>query len=83
MRLRRFRVDSFDVLRKRMIAETELALLIGLRFPDRMPRIPTMEVGSGRFHPDFAAQYWSQTLDVDVGELEALEKACGPARLLL
>ncbi|UCC30588.1 MAG: hypothetical protein JSU86_20630 [Phycisphaerales bacterium] len=83
MRLRRFRVDSFDALRKRMIAETELALLVGLRFPDRMPRIPTMEVGSGRFHPDFATRYWSQTLEVDMAELAALEEACGSPRLVL
>ncbi len=83
MQLRRFRVGSFDALRKRMIAETELALLIGLRFPDRMPRIPTMEVGPGRFHPDFAARYWSRTLGVDLVELAVLEEACGTPRLVL
>ena len=47
MRVRRFKgkAAALDAMQKRMIAETELALLIGLRFPDRMPRIPTMEVG--------------------------------------
>ena len=65
MRKHRFRIDSFEALRRRMIAETELALLYGLRFPERIPRIPTIEVGVGSFQPDFAAQYWSEALGID------------------
>lgn len=64
-RLPRFRIDPLAALRKRLIAETELALLIGLRFPDRMKRIPTMGAGPGRFHPDFAAGFWREALGVD------------------
>ena len=73
MRLR-FQVDKFGALRKRMIAETELALLIGLKFPDRAPRIPTMRVGIGSFRPEFAAQFWGETLGIDLEELAALER---------
>ena len=44
-------------MRKRMLRETEVALLYGLRFPKRQPRIPTMEVGKGEWHPVFVAQF--------------------------
>ena len=64
-RLPRFRIDPLAALRKRLIAETELALLIGLRFPARMKRIPMMEAGPGRFHPDFAAGFWREALGID------------------
>ncbi len=74
MRLRRLERSLFGALRRRMIAETELALLVGLRFPDRSPRIPTMEVGTGRFHPDFAAQFWSETLGIDANDFAALDR---------
>jgi hypothetical protein len=55
-----------------MIAETEVALLYGLRFPERMPRIPSIEVGVGSFHPDYAAQFWSGALGLNDHELAAL-----------
>ena len=74
MRLCRFKVDKFGALRKRMIAETELALLVGLRFPERVPRIPTMEVGKGTFHPEFAARFWSQTLGIEMIEFTSLDR---------
>ena len=83
MRFRRFRPEPFGVIRKRMIAETELALLYGIRFPERITRIPTMEVGTGRFHPEFAARFWAQTLDIDMGELIALEDVRGIDRIVL
>ena len=63
---------SYQAIRRRMIGETELALMIGLRFPDRVRRIPTMEVGTGRFHPRFARQFWSETLGVDLDEFSSL-----------
>lgn len=72
MRLPRFQVDKFGVLRKRMIAETEIALLFGLRFPERLPRIPTMEVGTGQFRREFAAQFWSEALGLEANECAAL-----------
>ena len=74
MHVRRLKEDKFGALRRRMIAETELGLLIGLRFPDRMPRIPTVEVGTGTFRPEFAAEFWSETLGIDVAELAALDR---------
>jgi hypothetical protein len=60
---RRLPADQYGALRKRMIHETEVALIFGLRFPDRVPRIPTIEVGTGEFHPEFAKQYWDRLLD--------------------
>ena len=60
---RRLPLDRYGALRKRMIHETEVALLFGLRFPDRVPRIPIVEVGRGEFHPDFAKQFWAGLLD--------------------
>ncbi len=67
----RFRWDVYARLRKRIIHETELALAIGLRFPERMPRIPTIEVGMGKFNPEFAARYWEEVLGVDEAETAA------------
>jgi len=75
MRLLRFQGDKFGALRKRMIAETELALLVGLRFPERAPRIPAMRVGTGTFRPEFAARFWAEALGIDMTELASVE--CG------
>ena len=74
MRPRRFRLrrDSFDTVRRRMIAETELALLIGLRFPERSRRIPTIEAGRGVFHRRVAEQFWSEALGIDLSELATI-----------
>ena len=63
-----------------MIAETELALLFGMRFPKRIPRIPTIEVGVGSFHPDFAAQFWSDALGLDPSELAVLDRRSPASR---
>jgi len=63
MRFWRKRTESYEDMRRRMIHETEIALLYGMRFPDRMIRIPTIEVGRGEFHPEFAAQFWNHVLD--------------------
>jgi hypothetical protein len=52
-------------MRQRLLHETEVALLYGLRFPKRSPRIPIMEVGSAEWHPAFAAQFWQDALDLD------------------
>ncbi len=62
---RRFKHDPLDLLRRRLVRETETALLYGLRFPDRVERIPTVEAGRGRFHRDFAEQWWAQTFGVE------------------
>ncbi len=65
MRLARSAVDRFQALRKRIIRETEVALLIGLTHPERMQRIPIMEIGTGQFDPTFAARFWESVLDID------------------
>jgi hypothetical protein len=59
--------SSYATLRKRLIHETQVALHYGLRFPKRHPRIPTIEVGKGRFHPDFAARFWNEALGLPPG----------------
>ncbi len=64
----RFRTDPYGALRKRMIQETEVALAVGLLHPSRVPRIPTVEVGHGTFHPDFAAEFWQEALGLDSSE---------------
>lgn len=65
MRLLRRGLESLDVVRSRLIHETEAALLYGLQFPDRTPRIPRIEVGTSRFDPAFAARFWSETLAIE------------------
>jgi len=66
---RRTRTTELDVTRRRMIIETEIGLLIGLRFPERTPRIPTVHVGSGSFDPRFARAFWEEAL----GDLSGIE----------
>ncbi len=68
----RFRWDVYAHLRKRILRETELALAVGMQFPGRMPRIPTVEAGKGEFQPAFAARFWEEVLDLeDVGAATA------------
>lgn len=62
MRIRFREFDPFARLRKKLIRETEVALHYGMRFPDRTPRIPTIEVGRGRFQLEFADRWWSEAL---------------------
>lgn len=57
-----------DLARRRMIHETELALLYGLRFPERHPHIPAIEVGAGRFDRRFAERFWQETLGLSDDE---------------
>lgn len=73
MRLLRRRLESLDAVRFRIIHETEAALYYGLRFPERAVRIPTVEVGHGRFDPAFAAHFWGETLGIDETEAAALD----------
>ena len=69
--------ESLDALRRRIIHETEAALLYGLQFLDRAPRIPRVEVGRGAFAPAFAARFWAQTLGLDETELALLDPSFG------
>ena len=76
MLLRRHRdTDSYAELRRRMIRSTELALLVGMRFPEHTQRIPIMEVGKGRFHPTYAARFWQDVLGTYEAELTVLKEA--------
>jgi hypothetical protein len=67
--------ESLDVVRSRIIHETEAALLYGLQYPDRTPRIPRLEVGTSRFEPAFAAYFWGRTLGIDDTEPIALDRS--------
>jgi hypothetical protein len=69
----RFKPDAFQVLRKRLLHETEVALHYGMSFPDRHPRIPIMEVGKGAWNPEFAVQFWQDALDLEELETTTLE----------
>jgi hypothetical protein len=61
----RLRPDHIDVLRVRLIRETEQALLLGLENPGRVHRIPVVEVGRGGFSPGYAERFWAQTLGIE------------------
>ncbi len=73
MPLLRRRRESLDVVRERIIHETEAALLYGLLSPDHAVRIPTVEVGKSRFDPVFAANFWSRTLGIENTGLATLD----------
>ncbi len=72
MPLLRRRREPLDVLRARIIHETESALLYGLLSPGQAVRIPTVEVGKSRFDPAFAAKFWAETLGIEDTELATL-----------
>ena len=44
-------------------------------YKDRMPRIPTMEVGTGQFRPEFANKFWAEALGIDVAACAASDSA--------
>jgi len=73
MLLLRRRRESLDVVRERIIHESEAALLYGLLSPDHAVRIPTVEVGKSRFARFFAPNFWSRTLGIEPTELAALD----------
>jgi len=64
----RRRPETYEQMRQRLIRETELGLLIGLRRPDQAPRIPAKEVGKGGFDPRYAEAFWNEVL----GDVSAL-----------
>ena len=73
MRLLRRRRESLDVVRHRIIRETEAALLYGLNSPDHAIRIPTVEVGKSRFNRVFAVRFWAETLGIEETDQLALD----------
>jgi len=68
-----FTVDPLAVFRKRLLEQTELAILIGLTFPDRVPSIPRIEVGKGGFDPQYAIRFWAETLGLEPERLQELD----------
>ena len=54
--------ETWSVLRRHMIQETEAFLEHGLRHPEQQFEIPTMEVGQGGWSVAFASVFWSQVL---------------------
>ncbi len=69
IRIHKFKDQVYDRIRRRMIRDTEIALSVGFLYPDRAIRIPTLEVGCGEFHPDYAARFWSELLDQNTNPL--------------
>lgn len=63
--------DSYAATRRRMIRETELALLVGIT-SNKHPRIPTIEVGKGSFPQSVSESFWEQLLEVSDVERERL-----------
>lgn len=76
MMFRRRRTETYEQMHRRLIRETEIGLLIGLHFPERMPRIPTREVGKGGFEPGLAESFWGDVLG-DTSELARLARELG------
>lgn len=64
--------DSYAAMRRRMIRETEFALLVGLS-SKRTPRIPAVEVGRASFSRTFAAAFWEQVLEISPADRERLQ----------
>ena len=60
--------DAYEVMRRRMRRETEVAILYGLRFPEHVPSIPKVEVGKGTFTREFSSCFWSETLGLPYPE---------------
>lgn len=59
---RRPRLESWAVIRSRMLRETEAFLEDGLRDEAVRERIPAVPVGRGGFPRGFADLFWSQVL---------------------
>jgi len=57
--------DPLSRWRRRLIRETEAALLYGLTHPSEVPRIPTIEVRRGSFTQSFGDRWWSALFSHD------------------
>jgi hypothetical protein len=58
----RIKLESWVVLRRRMLRETEAFLEDALRHPERQVMIPAVPVGQAAFPRGFAQLFWSQVL---------------------
>ena len=54
--------ESWDVIRARMMRETERFLEEAMTHPDRQLRIPAIPVGMGHFPRGYADAFWSNVL---------------------
>ena len=61
-RVRRWRAESFEELRARVVAETSTYLTECLRHPELTVRIPTIPADSARFPPSFTMSFWDPLL---------------------
>ncbi len=62
VRLSRASLQSWVMIRRRMLRETEAFLEDGLRHPEHQVVIPSVRVGEAEFTPLFAGLFWSQVL---------------------
>ncbi|MCH9001513.1 MAG: hypothetical protein IIC02_02980, partial [Planctomycetes bacterium] len=44
IRIHKLKDQVYDRIRRRMMRETEIALIVGFMYPDRAIRIPTLEI---------------------------------------
>lgn len=58
----RGREETYDEMRRRIIAETSAYLTECLTHPEYALRIPTIPAGDGRFPPSFTAAFWDAAL---------------------
>jgi hypothetical protein len=56
------RVETYEEMRARLIAETSEYLTECLRHPELAVRIPTIQAGRGRFPPSLAVAFWGRLL---------------------
>lgn len=56
------RIETYEELRQRLIAETSAYLTECLAHPEYAARIPTIQAGSGKFPKSFAAAFWADLL---------------------
>ncbi len=62
VRLSRASLESWVMIRRRMLRETEAFLDDALRHPERQIVIPAVRDGEAEFTPAFAGLFWSQVL---------------------
>lgn len=61
---RRRGLPLLDAWRRKLIRETETALLTGLLHPETVQRIPTVLVGAGRFDTNWSRRWWNEVLEL-------------------
>jgi hypothetical protein len=62
VRLSRASLESWAMIRRQMLRETEVFLDDAVRHPERQPVIPSVRDGEAEFTPLFAGLFWSQVL---------------------